>query len=137
MSTDDQPRENPPPIPEFPPSLLRAAEHLKAKFLGLPWFISVNPALHEGRLCLMLYVKDQGVPRDMVLPTSFETFKVIIDKVQSAAARRPAEEEEPGAVVVGREKDSNRESNPCRVQLGAPRPPPPVAASCEGEVHSI
>jgi hypothetical protein len=62
---------------------MRAADHLKAKFQGLPWFISVSPAIHEGRICLMLYVKDQGIPRGMVLPTSFETFKVIIDKVQS------------------------------------------------------
>ena len=75
-----EPEGNQPLIPEFPPSLLRAAEHLKAKFQELPWFISVHPATIEGRICLALHIKDHGIPRGMVLPTSFETFKVVIQK---------------------------------------------------------
>jgi hypothetical protein len=78
MTSD--PQTGPPSISEFPPSLLRAAEHLKAKFQELPWFISVGPATIEGRPCLMLLVKQQAVPRGMVLPTSFETFRVVVDK---------------------------------------------------------
>lgn len=80
MDTDATPGD-PPPIPQFPPSLIRAAEHLAAKFQELPWFIAVEPATIAGRICLHLHVRDRGLPHGMVLPTSFETFRVVVEKV--------------------------------------------------------
>jgi len=76
-----EPTNPPPEIPAFPPSLLRAADHLKAKFQEMPWFIAVEPATIEGRICLALQVKDRGIPPGMVLPTSFETFKVVTTRI--------------------------------------------------------
>jgi hypothetical protein len=79
MDSDNTPTTS--PVPALPPSLIRAAEHLKAKFQELPWFIAVAPTTVAGRFCLVLDVRDHGIPRGMVLPTSFETFTVVINKV--------------------------------------------------------
>jgi hypothetical protein len=93
--SDSDPTTTPPAIPEFPPSLLRAAEHLKAKFQELPWFVSVQPASREGRICLLLGIREQAVPRSMVLPTSFETFRVVIDKLGNARPGMVAKKSKP------------------------------------------
>ena len=74
----DQPTGPAAPITDYPPSLVRAAEHLAAKFHELPWFVSAAPGLHDGRICLELCINEANLPRGMVLPTSFEAFKVVV-----------------------------------------------------------
>jgi hypothetical protein len=59
------------PLPPFPPRLVSAAARLRASSLPAPAHV------HEFREALVEYcrhLRDQGLPRDRVIPTIWPTF---------------------------------------------------------------